>query len=197
LPLGSTVTTIPGDIAVIDTLSRVVTSRVPVGIAPLFVAISPDGNQLAVGNYGSDSMTLIDTTTSVAQTYPVSQGAFGVAFSPDNKQVYVSAGHSPLIDRAPGSEKLTNDSHNALSILDIASGEVTKSIPVDDDPTGVAVDRNGTIYVAQGSFPSVARLDPVTFQVSSIGIPALAKPLDTKAALSNTKADPSKRKAAR
>ena len=54
----------PGNtVSVIDTVNNTVTAIVPVGIAPLGVAVTPDGKKVYVTNPKSDNVSVIDTAT--------------------------------------------------------------------------------------------------------------------------------------
>lgn len=166
----------PGDVDVIDTSTRTVTATVPVGVAPLFVALSPDGRLLAVGDHGSNAVTLIDTSSLASRSCPVAGGAFGVAFSPDASRLYVSGGDSPLVDAAPGAEGLDATVTDTVSVLDPATGLVTGRFDVPNDPTGIVTAPDGTVYVAEGDFPAVALIDPSTLKVTTVATPGLGPP---------------------
>jgi YVTN family beta-propeller protein len=176
LPLQSPAPDVPGHITVIDTASRRVTDTVPVGIAPLFVSLSADGGELAVGDYGSNAVSLMNTTSLVTRTFPVPSGAFGVAFSSDGSRLFVCGGTSPLVNAAPGSEHLNDAGTDRVSILDTRTGQIAAVVDVGADPTGVVVGSNGAVYAAEGAFPAVAEIDPSTLAVSAFGRPGLAPP---------------------
>jgi YVTN family beta-propeller protein len=166
--------TLPGDVDIIDTRSLKVTATVPVGVAPLFASMSPSGNTLAVGDYGSNAVTLLDTTTLASHTVPVTHGVFGLAYSTDGKRLLVCGGNSPLVDSAPGAEQLGHVRTDVVSVLDAVTGTVVATVNVPNDPTAVATGPDGAAYVALGTFPAVARIDPTSLQVSQVGAPALA-----------------------
>jgi YVTN family beta-propeller protein len=166
--------TVPGDVDIIDTRSLKVTATVAVGVAPLFASMSPSGNTLAVGDYGSNAVTLLDTTTLAVHTVPVTNGVFGLAYSTDGKRLLVCGGNSPLVDSAPGAEQLGHVRTDVVSVLDAVTGTVVATVKVPNDPTAVATGPDGAAYVALGTFPAVARIDPASLQVSQIGVPALA-----------------------
>ena len=179
IPVPST-PNLPGYVDVVDTASLRDLVRVPVGVAPLFSSLSPDGKTLAVDDYGSNDVTLIDTATLLTRTVPVALGAFGVAFSPDGTNLYVCDGYSPLVENAPGREQINHVSTDAVSVIDLASGVVAGSIKVNHNPTAVVVARNGTAYVALGDFPAVEEIVPPDQHIIEIGVPGLA-PLDAPA----------------
>jgi YVTN family beta-propeller protein len=173
LPLPPT-PTLPGDVDIIDTRSLKVIATVPVGVAPLFASMSPSGQTLAVGDYGSNAVTLLDTTTLAVHTVSVTNGVFGLAYSTDGTRLLVCGGNSPLVDSAPGAEHLNHVRTDVVSVLDAVTGGVVATVNVAHDPTAVATGPDGAAYVALGTFPAVARIDPTSLQVSQIGVPALA-----------------------
>jgi YVTN family beta-propeller protein len=175
LPLHSATTDVPGNIDVIDTTTDTVTATVPVAVAPLFVSLSSDGGRLAVGDYGSSAVTVMTTANDQTRTFPVPSGAFGVAFSPDGSHLFVCGGSSPLVDAAPGSERIGDVGTDTVSVVDSRSGLVTTTVRV-DDPTGVAVTSDGAVYVAQGRLPWVTKIDPSTLALSAVGRPGLSSP---------------------
>ncbi len=166
----------PGDVDVVDITTRAVVATIPVGIAPLFAALSPDGRSLATGNYGSNSVTVMNTSTLETRTFAVAGGAFGIAFGAAGARLYVSGGHSPLIDSAPGIERLDNHVSDTVSVVNVATGAVTMSVHVPGDPTGIAVAPDGTVVVAEGAVPAVVRIDPSTLGTVVAGAPGLAPP---------------------
>jgi len=143
-------------------------------VAPLLASMSPSGQTLAVGDYGSNAVTLLDTTTLAVHTVSVTNVVFGLAYSNDGTRLLVCGGNSPLVDSAPGAEHLSHVRTDVVSVLDAVTGGVVATVNVAHDPTAVATGPDGAAYVALGTFPAVARIDPTSLQVSQIGVPALA-----------------------
>ena len=81
----------------------VVTDTIGVGDGPFSVAVSPDGTRAYIANVGSDTVSVIDTTTNppAVQGTPigVGDGPFGVAVSPDGTRAYVTNALSDTVDR--------------------------------------------------------------------------------------------------
>jgi YVTN family beta-propeller protein len=104
------------------------------GAQPFGVVASPDGRRVYTANYGSDNVTVIDTTAkpNPARLYevPVGDGPYQLALSPDAKTLYVSnfEGHSVT----------------ALDLGASAAIPTTKwTLPLPYSPTGMVVSPNG------------------------------------------------------
>lgn len=59
----------PGAIAIIDTKTDTIVRVMPTGPIPKYVAASPDGNYVAVMNWGDNTIGLIDTSSGDPQKY--------------------------------------------------------------------------------------------------------------------------------
>ncbi|MEV0947553.1 beta-propeller fold lactonase family protein [Rhodococcus sp. NPDC049939] len=54
-------------------------------------AISPDGSRAYIANWGSDSVSVIDTATNtVTETVPVGETPLEVAITPDGDHAYIT-----------------------------------------------------------------------------------------------------------
>jgi YVTN family beta-propeller protein len=107
---------------------------VQTGAQPFGVVASPDGRRVYTANYGSDNVTVIDTTAkpnpAALYNVPVGHGPYQLALSPDAKTLYVSnfEGHSVT----------------ALDLATSAAIPTTKwTLPLPYSPTGMAVSPNG------------------------------------------------------
>ena len=65
-------------------------TTIEVGTYPVGVALSPDGTHAYVANFGSNTVSIIDTTTHTVTTIDVGSNPFGVAVSPDGSHAYVT-----------------------------------------------------------------------------------------------------------
>jgi hypothetical protein len=128
-----------GTISVVDPKTSAV-QAVAVGLAPSNLALSPDGQTLAVTNGHSDSLSLVDTgslkrTDIGIPTWPGkgpgSQPTAAV-FAPDGKRIYVACGGS-----------------NAVAILTRAGKEwkVSGAIPAGWFPSALEIDSDGALRV--------------------------------------------------
>ena len=167
---------IPGYVDVVDLANDTIVKSVQVDVAPLILALSSDGTSVAVGNYGSNSISVFNTRTFQVVTLKIEPGVFGVAFSPHGSSIYVTAGDSPLLDSAPGSEPIIHSTSNVMTIVNTHDYQIAHSVNLESDPTGIVTDRSGRIYVAEGTFPGLIEISPSTLKTTQIGIPALGPP---------------------
>lgn len=93
-----------GTLSIID-MESYAERQIDVGLAPAGLALSPDEGTLAVANAHSDSVSLVDLESLRVSEVKVPawpEGTFGstpsaVAFSPDGKTLYVTAGGSNAV----------------------------------------------------------------------------------------------------
>ena len=140
------VTNTPADtVDVIDTTSRKVVARIPVGVDPVGLALRPDGKELWAANHVSDSVSVIDTDSSspthlqviaTVQEFDSKTKAtrfdepVGIAFA-SNKKAYVAL-----------------SSENAIAVINVATRKVTKRLEITaQDPRAIRV-RGNRLYVA-------------------------------------------------
>src|SRR5262249_33723335 len=97
-----------------------------VGRTPVNLALKPDGGELIVSNFDSNSVSIVETTTDeVNGSYLVgTQPARGIVTS-DNSRVYVS-----------------NFGSNNVAVYDIDNGKVMASLPVGSHPDGLALSKS-------------------------------------------------------
>ena len=82
-------------VSAIDTATNTVVATIPVGSAPLFLAISPDGREVYVTNGGSREISVINTATNTVEGQSI--GTFtqpwGVTIDPTGQKLfYVTSG---------------------------------------------------------------------------------------------------------
>ena len=72
------------DVSVINTATNTVVATVPVGLAPIGVAITPNGAFAYVANFSSNDVSVINTATNtVVATVPVGLNPREVAITPN------------------------------------------------------------------------------------------------------------------
>jgi YVTN family beta-propeller protein len=169
------------EVAVIDTATRAIIKRIPVGIYPYTTAISADGSKVYVTNWGgrvpgagdltdglfpvvvdprtgipiSGTVSVIDTASNtVLKAIDVGLHPCGMALSPRGDRLFV-----------------TNANSDTVSVISTATDTVVKTLHVGEDgpdrtpilgssPNAVAVSPNGkTIYVANATDNAVAIVD--------------------------------------
>jgi YVTN family beta-propeller protein len=138
---GKTYVTETGAVSSINTSTNTLISTVFLsGDDPTGITIMPDGSKLYVSNWGSGTVSVIDTVAmSLIATVDVG-GAdrpflSGIAVSPDGSRVYASS-VGPL-------------GIGSVSIIDTATSSITGAAPIDVlDPSGIALAPDGSkLYV--------------------------------------------------
>lgn len=137
-------------VTITDTRTRAVVATIPVGSAPIDVALSPDGARAYTANFRSASVSVIDVATrAVIATIPVGVYPSAVGVSPDGRKLYV-----------------VRDYSGVLAILDAATHATlrTLAIPRTNGSMGsIAFTPDGTrAYVTSGA---VLVLDVASDQV--------------------------------
>jgi YVTN family beta-propeller protein len=140
--------------------------QVQIGEKPFGQALSPDGRTLLVSNDGQyiESLQVIDTASGkVLQTIPYKdpEAVFlGVAWSPDGRHAYASAGVN-----------------NKIRVYDVSGQKLTETAPVvfpkapgtpmeNPFPGGLAMSADGRkLYVADQRAAAISVVDPASKQV--------------------------------
>jgi YVTN family beta-propeller protein len=162
----------------------------PYGNEPFLGGLSPDGSQLYVSLWGSDSVLVVDTTTQTpfTPTIPVGVGARNMAFTPDGAYAFVpnrgsgtlsvidtamhivtktlTIGSSPMIvvtSPCLGKAYVTNRISNTVSVIDTAALTVTATITGFDNPWGIVISPYGRwAYVTNQGDGSIGVIDTTT-----------------------------------
>ena len=108
-----------------------------------------------ITNYGSDTVSVIDTATNTVTTnVPVGSWPKGVAVDPTGTSAYVA-----------------NYASNTVSVIDTATNTVTTNVPVGSWPYGVAVNPTGTkVYVANEGSNTVSVINTTTNTVTTVPV---------------------------
>lgn len=140
----------PGAVWVIDASSNAIVAKVPVGMHPAHVVVSPDGRVAYVTNGGDNTVSVIDTSTQrVVATIPVGQFPHGLRFNPDGKQVWVA-----------------NLKGGTVSVIDTASQKEIAQVPAGKGPAQVGFTPDGRlVLVSLSEENAVAVIDPATRKV--------------------------------
>jgi YVTN family beta-propeller protein len=146
--------------------------QVVLGDKPFGTTRSPDGKTILVSNDGqyNQSLSVVDATTGAVRqtiTYPSPEALFvGLAYSPDGRHVYASAG---------GNNKVrVYDVHDDGTLAEAASIPLPTTNPagmtVNHFPAGVTVSADGrTVWTANSLSDSVSMIDVATRAVRTVG----------------------------
>jgi len=114
-----------------------------------------------VANFSSNTVSMIDILTSLpVATIPVGSGPWGVALSPDGKQLYVS-----------------NYLASSVSVIDTATSTAIATIPVPSGPLDLAFTPDGTaVYVVNGDSNNVSVINTSSHTVAAT-VPVQSSPI--------------------
>jgi YVTN family beta-propeller protein len=117
----------------VDTQSKHVVARAPVGHKPRGLALSPDATTLYVSNGWSDTVTEVDAATfAVKRTLKTGWGPVGLVTDRPGKTLYVA-----------------NSIGDSVSLIDLASGVEIKRFSTHRYPEQVALSRDGQrVYIS-------------------------------------------------
>jgi YVTN family beta-propeller protein len=157
-------------------------THIPVGDLPLNMALSPDGRLLAVTNngYSRQFVSLIDVKgDSVAAELPIDKGFYGLAFSPDGRNLYASGGTDDrvLVWRMSGNAAVPD---SALSLR-------SEGAPSKPFPAGIEVSGDGArLYVSENRGDCLSVVSPARRSVEKRVLVG-AFPYDVKEARTRSK----------
>lgn len=126
-----------GSLLVLDpNNAHVVLRTIPLGSQPYVLAVSPSGRHLAVSNYGSNSLSIIDTVGWTANHFGVENGPRGLDFGNSNNIIVVCAGSGYLYSYP----------------LSGGTWQYRSSSSVSSNSEGLALSGNrDTVYLCEGS----------------------------------------------
>lgn len=171
--------------------------RVPTGLAPAGVAVSPDGAVVATADRDADRVSLFDATSGALRAQ-VAVGAhpFAVVFHPDGRlfSADVQAHQISVIDPAKGAVTgtvptgshpygvafaggrgfVTDQYAATMTVFDDTTLAVIATIPVGDYPEGVAALPDGSgVVIANWDSDTVQVIDAATLAIrAEIEVPA-------------------------
>lgn len=125
------VTSMNGGISVVNTKTNTVTATIPASGTLQDIAFTNDRSSFFVANESSSSIAAY-SSGSPAQSASIEVGgpSFGLALSPDGKQLWV-----------------TQTALGRITIVDVASRTVSRSISVGGEPRRIAFDRFGLFAI--------------------------------------------------
>jgi DNA-binding beta-propeller fold protein YncE len=139
--------------------------QVPVGDLPVNVQLHPTGQFAAVLHCGfkTHEVAVLDLNpkqTRIVARVPIAQGFYGLAFSPDGKQLYASGGEFDVLHVWDFDKGLL---HNART-LDVSAGRRTV-------PAGVALSKDGREVFATGLWANALVRVPLDNPGNKVVIP--------------------------
>ena len=139
-----------GEVWAIDTATDKVVAKVPVGMHPAHVVVTPDGRDAYVANGGDNSVSVVDISAlRVVETIKIGISPHGMRISPDGKQAWVA-----------------NLKGGTVSVIDIASSKEITQIAVGNGPAQVGFTPDGRLgFVSLSQENRVAVIDPASRKV--------------------------------
>lgn len=138
-----------GTVSVIDTAALLEVARIKVGVAPVQVGFTPDGKRVYVSLRDENKVAVIDTQSrEVIARIDVGRSPIQVHATPDGRLVYVAN---------QGTEAEPDDT---VSVIDVATGNIVKTIQTDEGAHGVTVDGDGAfVFVTNIAAGSVSQIE--------------------------------------
>ena len=177
-------------VRVLNVSSGAVERTIQVGSQPVSITLSGNGRRALVANSGDGTISLLDTVNdSLLNSYRAEDGPWKAAFSLDNSLAYVSNHNTYnvyIIDLASG-DRLTSAQadfpsgiaagddgllyvastvKNTVNVVDPATGEVLRKIPVGGSPSNIVVVHGGPLLVANTGGASVSFIDTASHNVT-------------------------------
>lgn len=130
---------------------------ISVGDSPQGMAIKPDGSRVYVANNGSNSVSVINTSTdAIVTTIAVGSAPVKMVVSPDGSRLYV-----------------VNYSGGSVSVINTSTNTIATTIPVGSNPTDIAISPDGSkVYTANSSSNSVSIINTTTNAVTTLAVGA-------------------------
>lgn len=143
-------------VAVLNSLSGTILTRISTGPGPLSVRLAPTGTNAYVTNNGANTVTVIDTVTNS----PIATVTVGIAPA----DVVINS----ICTRA----YVTNSGSNTVSVIDTATNSVVATVSVGTTPIGVGISPDNTrVYVANSGSDNVTVINAITNTVVGPAIP--------------------------
>jgi YVTN family beta-propeller protein len=172
---GTTVVPVMAPLVSMKTVpSYAVTAQIPVGVAPVDLALSPGGDHVYVTNVVDDAaVTVIRTADNATSTIPLDFSPQGVVVgssgghlyvtdpvgnrvavidTSDHSTVFIAVGERPFCMAFLGTDLyVANNQDGTVSMIDTVHNDVIRTIAVDGHPYAVAA-CGGRVYVTDYGF---------------------------------------------
>lgn len=130
-------------LTVVDPARSVVLGSIAVGREPHQVLALPGGRGLYVGNFGEDTVSVVDLARREVGRIKVGQAPTRLAATPDGRSLYAG-----------------NAGDGTVSVIDAASRSVRETLAVGGSPIGLAVSPDGSrLFVADNAANEFAMVD--------------------------------------
>ena len=183
---------VDGEADGIETASNSISSRIPLGVCPVYGVISADNNRVFILNRGSGTITVINAQTNQLDTTNASSYLNGDAtINLCNGATPCNAGPVDADFYPPGNLLVvTNYDNDTVSVIDTSLdvygndsatfGKVLATIPVGHEPAGVSVLQDGSrAYVANEGDGTVTVVSLTSFQpLTTIQLTPVQNPAD-------------------
>jgi YVTN family beta-propeller protein len=160
-------------VLVMDVFTGEVVDRVALrgGDEPRELALTPDGRTLVTANYGSRTVSIIDTEARYeVERVGVGEGPVSVVVDPRGLRAYV-----------------LNSITGTLSVIDLSRRELAATVAVEESPVRGAFSREGDrLYIIASFSPDLLALDASTLAVAErifVGKGAVSLKVDTRTSL--------------
>jgi serine/threonine-protein kinase len=180
------------EVGVLDTSTGTFIARVPTGVRPFALDVSPDGRKVYVPNHDSGSLTVIDTATNtVTNTILLAPNPHWVDFSPDGTRLYAANHESNVISTIDPSNDVVlgtvavgksphsiirhtskplvfnaNYDDSTVSVTDVNTGRVVATVPTASHPQDITLSADGKhAYIATVDANMIQVLDTTRYQI--------------------------------
>jgi YVTN family beta-propeller protein len=146
-------------VTVIDGSTGLLIGTAPVGSKPLGLAVDDTSGDLYVANYAAGTVTRINGSTLQPDAVPIKVGKQpqSIIVLPGTETAYV-----------------TNVGDDTVSVLDLSTSKVVKTIRVGDRPLNITTDSKGRrVYVTNVDSRSVSVIDTETQSVRTLQVDAV------------------------
>jgi YVTN family beta-propeller protein len=136
-----------GRVGITNTFTRVISGYIPTGALPTGITFSPDGSRAYTANQGDNTVTVIDANAgqTIASVFIADGSPFSVQVSDDGTQLFVG------------------NNNNTMSVVDVATLSVTRTIVVGEATNAFAVEpKAGRLYASHFVSGTVSELDLLT-----------------------------------
>jgi len=131
----------------IEVTTNAISSRLPVGVCPIYGVMSSDGKRTFILNEGSGTITVIDSQQN--QIDPDFPNGIAVGQGPSWADIYNNGSELAVVNSISNTLTLINTSLDSFGHDSPNFGQIIATVPVGNDPSSVSILQDGTrAYVA-------------------------------------------------